>query len=744
MITKKNIHNALRFLTVFGVCFSAPFYAQAVPTKVEGVLSVLIEEESENYKQNTRVFIKDKISKKRIELKFNDKSQLKGLRTGQQAEARGNKKRINNKEELEVAYIKNGNSNGGKESDTTSGNSNFSGTRNVLFVALDFQDVAADVELDALQQNMFGDQGSVRSIYLAASNGKSSFQGDLSTDFKRVSLNTTVTGKCDYVDWADLADQQLGRISSKDHIMYFMPKASNCGFGGVANYACTTSECRSWVFSPKETIVMAHELGHNLGLGHANSDNDNDGDNIAIYADGSDIMGNNAAIKLFNAPHMNYAGWASSSSIINLNENDRGIYSLSSVADYGSSLAKMIKIPRTSLNTEENYYLSFRNGLGEDETMYDSYKNNVAIHYANVGSTTKHSGAATLDKPFIDLAQSLGVRVLSISPDNAQVELFTPTIDGPICYESPLKLSNALPVMDTGSKKVAMSVGGEITVDIFVANTDSYACAPRNLTLSAYNSATESGMSSSVDIDTLQLAPQETRTVKLTINHDGLGYDSLVYASIRALEENISDQQSKRIQVHMDEEPPVIESISAHEEYQSLNLYSTDDVGLYMYEIYRDSGAGFSLFKTISVTGSYNFYKSDSLSYRDKELVDGAVYQYYVRVIDVAGKVSSKSEIVEMTAAESVQVAAPTIISALVKKNNAIALRFSADIGYEVEQYYIKRYNENGSLWGFYSSNDRFTDTGTSSGMTYTYVLQATTTTGLKSKDSVSFSVTVP
>ncbi len=680
----------------------------------KGRLSITLEENHVRHEDKIRYHIRDEVTKKEIELKFSDKSKTKNLKTGYTIEVKGQQKKNG---ELEVAFIKPG---GSASDDSISASRNFSGVRSVLFVSLNFLDVQTTVDLNVLQQTMFGAEDSVNSIYIEASNNISYFQSDLTTDYRSVNLNINAANSCGYRAWADLADTQLGKLVSHfDHVVYFLPLGgiTSCWFEGVANLACTTGTCRTWVYPTSGTIVLGHELGHNLGFGHAAMDKNNDGIDINSYGDLTDIMGNSRAIKLFNAAHMKYAGWTGS---INLNSGDRGKYIISSLADYSSSLPKILMIPRETLGNKYNYYFSFRNGFGEDETIPYIYKNVISIHYSTIGHYSILGGVATLDKPFVDLEEGIGVRLLSVTSQGAELEVFDASLNDSECYDSPFVIS--------GDEVKFIKIGGQATYNLIIKNNDSYKCAARELTIKALISSTYIGVSCSTDKSAATLAPQATTDVKLTCSHEGVEYRYVKNRLALYVKDAGGSAAAKTTYLIIDIENPVMGELSYINNYVYFSS-ATDDTGIERYDVYRRSfGGSFELLMT-----------TIKKSFIDPEFLDGISFEYYVKAIDKVGN-SSDSNIIKMVA--PLLLAAIRLDSALLKKNNSVSLKFVAGDSYEVSYYNIYRYKNGVIDRKFISSRGSFTDSTTLPDTTYTYSVSAITTTGQSTHKSNSITVT--
>jgi len=121
---------------------------------------------------------------------------------------------------------------------------------------------------------------SVRELYQQASLGQLNFTPDTDNNgkpdvFGPFTINYSYTGTCDYQNWtaaAEAAAQQAGiDLNLYQHRVFVLPRYSDipgCGWQGLANVGCT-SFCRTWIAQAETPMTYAHELGHNLEMGHA-------------------------------------------------------------------------------------------------------------------------------------------------------------------------------------------------------------------------------------------------------------------------------------------------------------------------------------------------------------------------------------------------------------------------------------------------------------------------------------------
>src|SRR6185295_7274647 len=147
--------------------------------------------------------------------------------------------------------------------------------------------------------------------------GRRSFPGT-NMDVVRVAItdpSPSLAGVCDYDLWAANADAaavaQGVDLSAYQHRMYLLPPGTTgCTWAGLGYIGCGES-CRAWVRTSESLVcgypdILAHELGHNIGLRHARTASI-DGTASCEYCDTSDFMGYGMnTLRTLNAPHKDY------------------------------------------------------------------------------------------------------------------------------------------------------------------------------------------------------------------------------------------------------------------------------------------------------------------------------------------------------------------------------------------------------------------------------------------------------
>jgi len=211
------------------------------------------------------------------------------------------------------------------------------------------------------------------------------------------------------------ANQRGVDLSGYDHLVYVFNEA----YGGTCSGAVGTVSpgkqgkiWRSWpgntgtaevAFDGTKGIeATIHELGHNLGLWHADRLNCGDSiiaDNCTIshYGDIYDVMGSGPIGPHFNAFHKERLGWITPDldSINRIETVDAsGFYSIASYAVNGGTKALKIRRGPSPLGGEDYFYLEYRQPDGWDAGFRTAVYGGILVR---LGSDTEADSSRLLD-----------------------------------------------------------------------------------------------------------------------------------------------------------------------------------------------------------------------------------------------------------------------------------------------------------------------------------------------------------
>ncbi|MCB0320196.1 MAG: hypothetical protein KDD60_04665, partial [Bdellovibrionales bacterium] len=358
---------------------------------------------------------------------------------------------------------------------------------------------------DTILQNMFRNQNSVNALFESSSFGNLSFMEDGDGDgnpdvFSRVYQIDGPTSGDHFLEWERKAKAAIGNEVLKrfDHVVYIFPTPPALGvdWAGRADLACMKSswQCMAMLLecTPR---VLSHELGHNVGFGHAWRDMNNDNviDPSEEYADLSSPMGSGYDwnIPHFNGYHKFLAGWFTpfSGSVREIRKS--GEYRLFANELHPENVdgVQLYKVYDSARHHWE--YLSYRRNLGPWK-LADEYRNGATFHVPTESFATQymhtfrdgesHDDSLVSKTTFKQVSHTENSVVFQISiPNNPDTEAPTVSFLNFSLWDQPFEFTagEMLPIEIQARdndlvQKVVIKVNGNVVTQIPTAKSDKY------------------------------------------------------------------------------------------------------------------------------------------------------------------------------------------------------------------------------------------------------------------------------
>lgn len=315
-----------------------------------------------------------------------------------------------------------------------------------------FNDGSTPVSQAEMDNIILSGSTSVNAYYQENSFNQTNLTGQVYGWFRLSQTNSSC--ETNFYNWSTEADNLAVasgvNLSSYNRIVYIFPTPVGCTYGGLGTIGGDPG--RSWIFDyHTDGRIHAHELGHNIGIHHANSLSCGS-KAIDVYAncttteygDVFDVMGNfwyvSPYMLQFNGAHKASVGWIPTTRIITATSSGTfQIYPLETV----TANPQIIKINKP--DTSESYVVSYRQPVGFDIGLLTGITRGANIHILNndlavqtqfidttplIGDLWGTADAALQDgQKFIDTINNIEILQTSHTPNYVEVQVAFPLSD---------------------------------------------------------------------------------------------------------------------------------------------------------------------------------------------------------------------------------------------------------------------------------------------------------------------------
>lgn len=326
------------------------------------------------------------------------------------------------------------------------------GTKRAAVILVQFEGVSYSpyrLSAEEVRSLVFTGERSVSAFMDEASGGKLGMKGDVLGPYK-VRLDEHERNCHDAI----LASERVNRIARANgvdleeytNVIYLMPDATHCkhGWGTIGE---VEGLGETWLVgsAAREGWMIAHELGHNLGLSHANAyacpgnempERYDDSCGKIAYGDPYDIMGRSQGFRLFNNIFRIRLGWLEPSQVSEATGS--GIWTLDATNPRAIGV-QAIRVPRVVEGAgDDYYYLEYRQPSGLFDTFAPgaTVTQGITIRLGNDGKGISNiidaNGYEQRDlvvragEVFSDTPAGIVIAPIALTPEKATIGISAP------------------------------------------------------------------------------------------------------------------------------------------------------------------------------------------------------------------------------------------------------------------------------------------------------------------------------